>query len=277
VSPVFALLWTAICQGAFEVLAALLAWLRGGPLDVVGLGAAEVLAYTVCTLSLLYVHERGASLSTGLGLRSSLGLRNSLGLRPTHMGLGLVGAGLGFALQVPAEALTVRIEKVFPPSDAELIARARLYDTSGLGKVAGLLAVVCLCAPLVEELFFRGALYGRLAKKLTPAWAGALSGFAFVVVHMDPKRWPALLVVALIASYLRIVSGSLLPCIGLHVAFNALGVLTLVSGLASPTRPLDVSPLLLGASWLGAALLIALLVKLADNPDVVRARTEDRA
>jgi membrane protease YdiL (CAAX protease family) len=263
VSPLYALVWTGICHGAFQLLSFAFSRLRGGPLDIVTLGAAQALAYTSGVFLVLHFHERGT------------GLRSSLGLRPTHPGLALIGVGLGMSLKIPAESMTALVEKYFPSSESDLLWRATLYGTESLADVAALLVISCLVAPWVEELLFRGALYGRLAKA-SPAIAGAFTGLLFVAVHPDPRHWPALLVVAAVLSHLRVASGSLLPCLGLHVAFNVVGVFSLVSGAASATRPLHVSSALLAASWLGAALLLFTLLKLADSPIVARARLEDR-
>ena len=110
-----------------------------------------------------------------------------------------------------------------------------------------------------------------------PKVAGLVSGASFVVVHPDPRHWPALSVVSAVLSGLRVASGSLLPCLGLHVAFNAAGVLALVTGNASATHPLEVPPTPLVASWLAAGLLLVVLLRLANNPGASRARAEDRA
>ncbi|HVZ32157.1 MAG TPA: CPBP family intramembrane glutamic endopeptidase [Polyangiaceae bacterium] len=257
------LLWTAGAHVALELVIGLLA-LRAHALDLVSLGAAEALVYTVTIGIFLWLYERGTP------------LRAALGLRPTHVGLALVGIGLGSSLKLPAEALTNLVERVFPLDDAHLLARAALYRANGLGDVVRLCSVTCLLAPLVEELFFRGALYGRLTKS-SALGAALVTGIAFVVVHADPRHWPALCIVAAVLGFLRSMSGSLLPCLGLHVAFNAAGVLALVTGAASPTRPLSVSRIALSLSWLVAALLLWLTMRLAADPHAARARAEDRA
>ncbi len=241
-----------------------LALFRGGALDIVSLGGAEALVYISCTFLVLLVHDRGGA------------LRNSLGLRPTHPGLALGGVGLGLCLKIPVESLAAYIEAWFPNTDQELLSRATLYRTENLGDVLGLLAILCVVAPLVEELLFRGALYGRLAR-LSPVQAGVGSGLAFVLVHPDPRHFLPLILVAAALSYLRVVSGSLLPGLCLHVAFNSAGVLALVAGWASPTRSPSVPAPLLVGSWITAFVLLLLLLRLADKPDVVRARLEDRA
>jgi membrane protease YdiL (CAAX protease family) len=261
-TPLVALLWTAAAYAVFQLLTNLLG-LRGTPPDLVSLGAAEALAYIGVMLLVLYRHDSGSS------------LRAALGLRPTHPGLALVGVGLGASLKLPVESLTSVVERFFPTEDAQLVARGALYRTDTLPDVARLLLVSCLMAPLVEELFFRGALFGRLVK--TGVLAAALTtGVAFVLVHSDPRHWPALLLVTAVLSYLRTLGGSLLPCLGLHVAFNASGVLALVSGAASATRPMQVPWGWLGASWLASGLLLGLALRLAEHPLAAAARVEDQ-
>jgi membrane protease YdiL (CAAX protease family) len=262
VTPFVALLWTAAAYVVFQLLSNLLA-LRGTTPDLVSLGAAEALAYIGVMLLVLYRHDSGTS------------LRTALGLRPTHPALGLVGIGLGASLKLPVESLTLVVERVFPTEDAQLVARAALYRTETLPDVARLLLVSCLMAPLVEELFFRGALFGRLVKAGVLG-AALTTGIAFVLVHSDPRHWPALLLVTAVLSYLRSIGGSLLPCLGLHVAFNAAGVLALVSGAASPTRPMQVPWSWLGVSWLASGLLLGLALRLAEHPQTAAARVEDQ-
>jgi membrane protease YdiL (CAAX protease family) len=264
VKPVWALVWAGACHGVFRLIVAAFAWLRAGTLDIVTLGAAQALAYLICISSIFVVHDPGAP------------LKPSLGLRPTHPGLGLVGVALGVALKLPAESLSSLVERLFPSSEAQLLSRAALYQTDTLAQVTGLLVIVCLIAPLVEELLFRGALYGRLARE-SRAMAGALSGALFVVTHAELRHWPALFVVAAVLSYLRVTSGSILPCLGLHVAFNTVGVFAFVTGAASPTRAIAVEAPTLAASWLCAGVLLGLVVWLADDPDAVRARAEDKS
>jgi membrane protease YdiL (CAAX protease family) len=261
-APVLALLWVAVAYAAFQLIVGLLSW-RGATLDLVSLGAAEAAAYLAVIFLLLHRYERGTP------------LRVALALRPTYAGLLLAGAGLGASLKLPAEALTDLVERFFPTSDAQLVARAALYSTDTLGEVLGLSFVTCLLAPLVEELFFRGALYGRLVKVSVP-WAGLATGFSFVIVHSDPRHWPALLVVSAALSYLRAASGSLLPSLALHVTFNAAGVLALVMGAVSPTRPLAVPWWASTWSWLVACAVSLWAVLAASHPEARRARREDR-
>jgi membrane protease YdiL (CAAX protease family) len=263
VTPLGALLWTAACHGLFQLVAYGI-FLTRGALDLVTLGAAQALVYVSSIFVILRRYE------------PRLELRQSLALRPTDFRLALIGLGLGVCLKLPAESLSALVERLFPSEEGELLARAALYRTESIGQVLSLIAVLCISAPLVEESFFRGATHGRLLAH-GQRTAASVSAGAFVIVHPDVRHWPALAIVAAALSCLRLTSGSLLPCLALHVAFNATGVLALVTGAASATRPLDMGPILLSSSWLATGLLIVWLMRIFRNPGAYRARAEDRA
>ncbi|MEY4548065.1 MAG: hypothetical protein RL685_4260 [Pseudomonadota bacterium] len=262
-SPLLALLWVAAAYGLFQLLVSLLS-LRGRVLDLVSLGATQALAYLVVIFLLLHRHERGTP------------LRVALGLRPTHPGLVLAGVGLGASLKLPIESLTNLVERFLPVSDAQLVARAELYRIAGMRDLVLLSLVTCLVAPLVEELLFRGAIFGR-AVKASALGAALVTGFGFVIVHADPRHWPALLLVSAALSFLRAASGSLLPSLALHVTFNAAGVLALALGAASATRPLEVPLVVTAMNWLTACVILVFAVRAAERPEAVRARAEDRS
>jgi len=232
--------------------------------DIVRLGGASAIAFLLVTFGVLEVHERGAP------------LRRSLALRPTHPLLLLIGIGLGASLKLPAEALRELMERQWPSSDTELLQRTALFRSDTLGAILALLVVACLVSPLVEEIFFRGALYGRLARVSAPA-AASVSGLAFVLAHSDFRAWPALAVVAAALGMLRALGGSLLPCIALHVAFNTVGVLGLVTRTTTPTSALNAPVSLVLTSWAFAGVLLVGAARLANDDITARARKEDEA
>ena len=81
-------------------------------------------------------------------------------------------------------------------------------------------------APVGEELFFRGWVYGALEKRGGGRHAIWISGVAFAAYHMDPAHSIAILPLALWLSWLRWATGSILPCILAHGINNALWVLS---------------------------------------------------
>ncbi len=103
-----------------------------------------------------------------------------------------------------------------------------------LSSPAGFLTVAALAAsaPLAEELFFRGFLYGVLAARLGQAWAFVITLILFVGAHVD-QLWgawgslAALFVTALVLTGLRWWTGSVVAPILAHLAHN--GVLLALS------------------------------------------------
>jgi membrane protease YdiL (CAAX protease family) len=260
-----ALAWTTATWFGLQALVFGASRLRPGvEADIVSLGGVAALVFLLGTFGVLSVHARG------------LPLRQALALRPTHPALLAIGVLLGVSLKLPAESLREVMETFFPSSDAELLRRANLFRSDTLTETLGLLVVVCLVGPLVEELFFRGALYGRMARASAPL-AAATTGLLFVFTHTDFRAWPALVVVSCVLSFLRAAGGSLLPCVALHVGFNTVGVIALVTHAASAISPLNASMPLLLSSWFVAGVLIVALVRLSDHDLTARARSEDEA
>jgi hypothetical protein len=86
-----------------------------------------------------------------------------------------------------------------------------------------------------------------------------------------------LFLVALVLGYLRAVSGSLLPCLGLHVAFNMVGVLLLVTGVSTPTTALPIPIAVQVGGWVAAFALTYALHRLGQSsPEAAEARREDQ-
>lgn len=85
--------------------------------------------------------------------------------------------------------------------------------------------VVCVLAPLVEEFFFRGYLYGSF-RRIRGPWLGALIvGILFGAVHAggsDPAYLLPLAIFGGVLCLLRERTGSLYPCIVLHAINNCL-------------------------------------------------------
>lgn len=78
-------------------------------------------------------------------------------------------------------------------------------------------------APLLEELAFRGLLWGALAKRgLNPWWCTIISALAFGALHLEPIRFPLLFGAGMILGILRQNTGRLGPGILAHTGLNAI-------------------------------------------------------
>lgn len=212
--------------------------------DIVNLGAIEALVFVASTFVLLQFHAR------------DMPLRQALGLRPTHPALSVLGVIVGVALQYPADSIEVLVERVWPTPVEELAARAALLRPSTPAGLVVVLVVVACVVPFVEEMFFRGALYGGLRRSHALSGATAITAACFVVGHLDYRKWPALAVVAAAMTYLRAVSGSLFPSLATHVAFNALSVLSIAAWGVDPAAPTKIALLPTVCGWIVTVALI---------------------
>lgn len=94
-----------------------------------------------------------------------------------------------------------------------------------------LLALLVVCvAPFVEELVFRGVLLSGLASRMPIGWAVLASATIFGCVHLPDFNFawypvPALIVLGLVAAWLRVRTRSLWPSITLHATNNFIAAL----------------------------------------------------
>jgi CAAX protease family protein len=123
---------------------------------------------------------------------------------------------------------------------------------SQTGTVAALAVLVCVLAPIAEELLFRGFMFATLVPWRGPWVAAAIVGLLFGAIHAFGT--PALLLVQLavlgfLFSVVRWKTGSILPTIGLHAINNSLAFGSLLHW------GWQFAPLVLGAPSLALALV----------------------
>ena len=81
---------------------------------------------------------------------------------------------------------------------------------------------ITVAAPLAEELMFRGVIQTRLERAM-PMWAAVvLQAVLFGVVHGTPIQMAYAFLLGLAFGFLRSRTGSILPGIAAHAAFNAM-------------------------------------------------------
>lgn len=149
----------------------------------------------------------------------------------------VLGASLGIILHLPAGYLGALVERRFP-TPPELL-RAQLQQLTPTSALLGLgmLLSVAVIVPFAEELFFRGALFGALARSGPAFVAIWTTSIAFALAHQEPRNWAPLLLVALTLGFLRSLGGSIWSGVALHAAFNAATL-----SFVFVNRPLDVKP-----------------------------------
>lgn len=143
----------------------------------------------------------------GLAL-PALGFR-AVGWRPLVLGV------------VVTEVLSVAVSQlgIEPEGMKEVsrIAREPALFTASLLAMAGL-------APLVEELVFRGLLYGWLAGRWGTVIGWLVSSLAFAAAHVEWKHIILVLPLGLWFGWLRRRTGSLWPSLMSHIVNNGIAV-----------------------------------------------------
>jgi uncharacterized protein len=168
--------------------------------------------------------------------------RKSLALRAAAPLELLIGGSLGVILHLPAGYVSELVERRFPTPPEALSAQLQALTPGSLPAAILMLLAVAVLVPLVEELFFRGALFTPLLRGASAFVAVGTTSVAFALAHAEPRNWAPLVLVALVLGELRRLSGSIWAGVALHAAFNAATLLFVFI-----TRPVEVKPQ--GGSW----------------------------
>ncbi|NQT90924.1 MAG: CPBP family intramembrane metalloprotease [Candidatus Omnitrophica bacterium] len=80
--------------------------------------------------------------------------------------------------------------------------------------------LVAVGGPIIEEVFFRGLLYGAIKKSYGIFWAITLSAFCFSILHTNLIGFIPIFGLGIFLAYLREKTGSLVPSITVHMAHN---------------------------------------------------------
>jgi membrane protease YdiL (CAAX protease family) len=100
----------------------------------------------------------------------------------------------------------------------------------GMTAISAVLAVVSMTivAPLVEEIVFRGLLFGALASRLGILASALITALLFGAIHGDVLFFPAIAALGLVTALAYAATGNLWVAIILHALNNALGAVFLV-------------------------------------------------
>jgi hypothetical protein len=129
-------------------------------------------------------------------------------------------------------------QRLLPRAWVQAYDITRLFE-GPLWEQAALAAVAAILAPVCEELTFRGYLQSTLSLRRGPAGAIAVGAFLFATLHLDPVRFPALLVLGTVFGWLTWRAGSVWPAVAAHAANNGLaaGLLLALGATEAPAAP----------------------------------------
>jgi membrane protease YdiL (CAAX protease family) len=87
-----------------------------------------------------------------------------------------------------------------------------------------LIAGVCVAAPLMEEILFRGLMFGWLRQRLPIALSATIAAFAHSAIHFDPAAMLPLAAIFVLFGFLYERTGTLWAPIVAHGLHNALSL-----------------------------------------------------
>jgi membrane protease YdiL (CAAX protease family) len=141
-----------------------------------------------------------------------------------EMGAGIAGYLAGLVVIAVGILVTVILVRVTGARAASPIVQEL---GGGPWRLAGLYALACVFAPVMEETMFRGALFHHLRQRWN--WAISAIGVSVIFAMLHPQGWvavPALSSIAMVLAALREWRGSLIASMTAHACSNFL-VLTL--------------------------------------------------
>jgi membrane protease YdiL (CAAX protease family) len=104
------------------------------------------------------------------------------------------------------------------------------FDSVPLIVLVGILSLAL--APVMEETFFRGFLFGGLRGRWGVFLAALSTGFLFSLAHVDPLVFIPFTAVGMIFAWGYVYSGSILASMIAHLLFNSISFGLAVSGVA---------------------------------------------
>jgi membrane protease YdiL (CAAX protease family)/uncharacterized RDD family membrane protein YckC len=164
-----------------------------------------------------------------LGLRRKAGLRD-VGLRPLPwrwMAAAVPAVIVAYAAELVVGEIGDALLPASPPTQCHDIQSA--YGTSLLLGLVG----VAVVAPLVEEVLFRGVVFGWMRGRVPLPLAVAGSALVFAAAHVLYLQWtllPPIFAIGCVLAVLYHYSRSLWPGIVVHAAINSVATLALFFG-----------------------------------------------
>ena len=214
--------WALASTCLFVALVVLTMALRpDAPRDFVSGFLCQVVAYLLGLFLILRVHEPAAP------------IREVVAFGPARFPFYPLAVVFGVAAVVPVNDLHAAIENRFPSDQAGQEEIVRMLAEAGTPKRALLGFIIIALGPLLEEVFFRGALFGPLQKRSGPVVASIVTGVTFALAHFVWQSMLPLAILGVALAAFRARSGSLGPPTLVHATYNAAVFYAMLSRPAS--------------------------------------------
>lgn len=138
------------------------------------------------------------------------------------------GRGLvGFMIALPLVLLAAQLSQELSSTIFKHIPTPRqpfqdIVSEGGALEIALMFLLASVVAPIVEETFFRGALFSAFRARMSVWPSALLCSFFFAMIHPLPGGFLPIFVLACVFAFLRERSGSLLPGMVCHSIYNTM-------------------------------------------------------
>jgi membrane protease YdiL (CAAX protease family) len=254
--------WTLLVRVLFEASVLFTEAARPGAIsDLVSVAACNLLAYAVAVFAILRVHEPDTS------------MRQALGVRQPSVVVLLLSTVVGAALAAPSIVVDKLFAAKYPYTPQEQEQIERLYAAPTLSKKVFLVVAMVVVIPIWDEIFFRGALFTQLKRGRRLEYVVVATAVFDTLMETggSSRAVVSMMVVSLVLSWIRALSGSMLPSLAARVAFFAVSVVPEALGHALPiTRNAALISGAVAALALGAAAAVG-----RRDPRTLDARLDD--
>jgi membrane protease YdiL (CAAX protease family) len=142
----------------------------------------------------------------------------------------LIGVGVLFLVRVgTAVQLVATHQTNHVQSGFEHFSVVGTLPNVTLVSIALAVLAAVIVAPLVEEIVFRGLLFGAFAPRIGVLAAALVTAAAFGAVHGDLVLFPTLAALGFVSAVAYANTGNLWVSVTLHAANNAIGAIALIS------------------------------------------------
>jgi membrane protease YdiL (CAAX protease family) len=113
------------------------------------------------------------------------------------------------------------IETMHRALGMEKLSYSQPYLDAGYGLWV-VVVTVCVQPAVFEELAFRGVMLTSLRPTLSNVEAVLVTAMLFMTLHISPAAFPHTLAMGVAAGFMRLASGSILPCMLMHFVHNSI-------------------------------------------------------
>lgn len=127
---------------------------------------------------------------------------------------------LGISVQFFSSCILTTVLNLMPS-----VAEEYMNNLSAILEITPrMLLQVCLIAPIIEELFFRGLIFSLMSKLLPFIFANVVQAIVFGIYHGNVVQVVYAFILGMFIGYILFITGSIVYTIVLHMSINLTGM-----------------------------------------------------